>query len=470
MNDNNILDTLSDSTIGDKPTVDSENKNPTKEDLLKAIHEEIEEVNDENKEVAEQVTLPIKEETPKKESDIKTQPINLEEKVEKTEDEPAFKEEDDLIFNNDGSIDGDEIAAPVEISDGSEFLEEKSSTERELYYQSYAGKIETKNRASKFLDNMPIDLNTIEITSERDRPALKKADDLRILFDITPTFLVVCCQSGYRAHMAGLTLNEKNGLLNSTSDLFDSKNRLFQTIYNKIVSMSFPKPSYNDWLKITSFSDVNTLLFGIYCQTFIDNNEFDITCNNCNKVTSVTVDNNSLVEARDKEMFGEKFNEIIANVQTIEDLKNISLLYKTNRTSLPESKLVVDIRIPSLYDYLSLLRKANPDIVSKYADSFSALMFIENMYIINTEATKREGRYIFYPETDNGRRLGILNKLSVNDGDILAEEIEDKLSKYRIGYEIHNVECMHCKQQLKNIPVDLEQILFTRLNRTRSRD
>lgn len=391
---------------------------------------------------------------------------HLQEPVNKSSNENEYFSSDEDVTFSDEEPTIDEDDEDLVISDNKTDDEDPTK----YYYHSYTkedSSSKTKGRA--FLDKITVDLNNIEIGNTK--KAIDQNSDLQLIFNSAKaTFSVVCCQSGYRASMLGLTLSEKNALTNSTNDLFESREKLYRIVYTKIDSMSIPKPNYNEWLRMTSFSDLETLLFGIYCQTFIDNNDFDVTCGNCGKTTSVTVDNNSLIEVRNRAIYGPKFNEIAENANTIEKINEISVLNKSERIMLDESKLIVDVTTPSLHDHLSLLKKAKPEVIEKFSDSFSALMFISHMYVLDTSETYKTGIPKYYEITEKSTMLSILNKLSVNDGDQLTDSIEKKLSDYRINYEIHNVECSSCHQKIKGIPISIERILFMRLDRTRTKE
>lgn len=385
-------------------------------------------------------------------------------------EEPATNDVDFDVDFNEEEIDFSKEAEKDDISVEDALNEDvvKQSKDEEKYiYKSYADqKISTRGNDPKlnFLDKISVDLKEVTVVK---KPAIQQVDDINTLFNTNvATFTVTCCQSGYWASMSGLTLAEKNAINNSDGgSIFQFRQKLYKTVYNKIQAMSIPKPTFNNWLKITSFSDLSTLLFGIYCQTFIDNNDFDITCGKCGNTTSATVNNQSLVEVRDRSVF-EKRDEIISTIENGEQLVAKSIVHKDERIILDESKIIVDVATPSLHDHLTLLQSSKQETLQDYADTFSAMLFISHLYMLDIKETYNTGHAVYYEVTDKARILSILLKLSNNDGEQLENAIQDKLGKYQINYEIHNVTCSHCKTKLPGIPVDIETILFTRLNRT----
>jgi hypothetical protein len=112
-----------------------------------------------------------------------------------------------------------------------------------------------------------------------------------------------------------------------------------------------------------------------------------------------------------------------------------------------------------------LIKQSNPKVLREYADTFSAMLFIGHIFMLDVDTTYRTGQPTYYELTSKQDILSTLIKLSNNDGEQLESAIESKLGKYKIDYEIHNAKCSHCGNVLPNMPVDMEEILFTRIQR-----
>ena len=85
-----------------------------------------------------------------------------------------------------------------------------------------------------------------------------------------------------------------------------------------------------------------------------------------------------------------------------------------------------------------------------------------NRHIDNIELIKENVQPL-----KGGRKalLDLLLKLSVKDGKTLEKSIEKRGKKLEITYSIKNAKCQHCGDTLEDIPIDLERLLFTRINR-----
>lgn len=384
---------------------------------------------------------------------------NIEENKEEKIDIKEEKEDD---INKEDLLNKDAKEAFTEETIEAEKEEENESN---LIFKSFSDTNAIKNDKN-LLDKIVVDLSNIEIV---EKSPLGQVEDMKYIFNgNTQTFPVVCCQSAYSAQMSGLTITEKNAINNPYLNQYQSRKILYETVYNKIKSMSVQKPDkFDQWLKITSWGDLDTLLFGIYCMTFIDNNDFDITCGKCKKKTSVTVNNQSLIEVRDKEVYS-KIDEIIYATNSYEALQKNSQLNKKIRTILPESKIIIDIHTPSLYHHLSLLQQSKPEMIEKYSDAFGAMLFISNVFMLDVKRTIKSGKPSYYEVTQKPRILDILLNLSNLDGETLENFISDKMKKYKIEYQIRNVVCASCNESIKKIPINIEAILFTRINRQKT--
>ena len=312
------------------------------------------------------------------------------------------------------------------------------------------------------LDNFKVDLNNLEFV---EKTVFNQKEDYDAVFNKKSVFDVVACQSAYSASMSAFNMSDVNSIMNSNVDRYKSRQRMYKAVFNHIEAMSIPKPGFNDWLKITSFGDWDTLLFGIYAQTFPDNNDFDIKCGHCGKETSVTIDNNALIETKDADIYG-KIKEVVSGLNDPMMLVEGSQVHKFERVMLNDSKCVVEVQTPSLEDYLTILKNTDPQVLENYAETISVMMFIKNFYLPNLAASKATGSAKYSKVAMGGTEiLNVLTKLSVNDGKQLEKIIEDRIEKYAISYSINNAVCQHCKDTLESITVDLETLLFTRINK-----
>jgi predicted transcriptional regulator len=95
------------------------------------------------------------------------------------------------------------------------------------------------------------------------------------------------------------------------------------------------------------------------------------------------------------------------------------------------------------------------------------MLFLKSLYIPDLAEIKRTGKAVYYPITSQNDTLNILLKLSSEDGEKLEDAMNKRSEKYRIEYAIQGAKCMHCNQILPDIRVDMETVLFRRINNNR---
>lgn len=313
------------------------------------------------------------------------------------------------------------------------------------------------------LSNFKVDLEHIEITDTAD--AMADAKNLETIFNNKATYEVTAFQSGYNAEMSALTLQDISSLMGSTNDVLTNRKKLYREIYSHIENTSVGKMSYSDWTKITAFGDIETLLYGIYCQTFPTKNEFAIPCPSCGKSTSFVINNISLIGVADQELMTHRVNEVRKTATSMKDLVNNSLVHIEHRIILPDTKTIVTLKLPSASDYLDLLTRIDQKFLIENYEAVGTLLYVKNIYVPNIKETVRTGSPKFNLIEDRNSLINIIMKLSVNDGIYLGKEINTLGSKYTVEYRINGVKCNHCKEPIPSTPVDIEKILFTAMDR-----
>jgi len=330
--------------------------------------------------------------------------------------------------------------------------------------------IKKSGKKNSILDSIHVDLNNIEIVDAPDAITMSTIED--IILDDKSTMLVTCCQSSYTAEVSALKNQEINNISNSDVDYYTYMKRLYQTINKHMEHTSVGKLDYGRWLHVTSYFDIDTLLYGIYCQTFPYENKYNITCPECNESFDAIVNNNTLVEMRgQEEQTYAKIAEIVSGIHNADQLLDNSQVHRTKRVLLDESKIIFDIRIPSVYDYLEgVVAKSSDRQLEEYQNAMGLSLFVENVYMPNVLLLEQSKtlKYINLNITNNkGKLLTTVANLSYLDSLQLTDEINNFVEKYRVTYSIRNVTCPHCGHVMRTIPLDMQTVLFNTITRVR---
>lgn len=315
------------------------------------------------------------------------------------------------------------------------------------------------------LKGIQFDLSSIEIITDVSELDLIQNED--VVLQTKKTMQIVACQSSYAAEVSALGNQEVQNVSDSNVDFYNYKKKLYKAVWNHIEGTSVGKMDFATWMKVTSYFDLETFLYGVYCQTFPYQNKYTLRCpkpqTDCGKTFDVTINNATLVETRgrDAEIYS-KINEIVASIKHSQDLVANSHVHTTKRISAKESKMVFDIKIPSVFDYLEgILGNVNEQFAEEFSQSLGVALFIDKIFIPNVVNYERTGRLTFMEVSEKGKIIDILSKMSFYDGSKLAEDINEFTDKFRVTYSIKDVGCPHCGLALGEIPMNMEEVLFT---------
>jgi len=320
-----------------------------------------------------------------------------------------------------------------------------------------------KGKSEDFLNNIVIDLNNIEI-SEKIDPILTY-DDMNFVLNGSGTYQIIASQSCYVAFMQAFNTKDINDIKYSNLDGYNFRRKFYQLIYSKINTTSLGKINFDTFLKITSFFDLESLLYGIYTMSFPGNTKFDIKCGSCKKSFEAFINNDSLVDSKDPSIY-KHFDEITSSIKDPEEALSKSLVHNIKRIILNESKIIVDIQIPTLQDHLDILMAIkNPNNEDSKDEIINTLIFVKKMMVLDVKQTREKNKAIYFEVKDLATMATILNKLSPNDSKALMDAINERTMKYSIDFKIRTLECPHCKKKTGTIDVVIQDLVFQQILR-----
>lgn len=317
----------------------------------------------------------------------------------------------------------------------------------------------TEYNLEDLLNGISIDVSNFEV---EDKPQIDKIQDAGIRINSKPTFETVCNQSGYTAYMESLKYSDLQSLEQSVESFYANRQRLYSTIYGRINNTSIGRLTYEQFLKSTSLYDVPSLLYGIYCQTFKTEAEFTITCNSCNKEMKVNVPSKALISVKDEEAYN-NINEIMGQFSDPDSAVQAAIVNKRTKICLPYSKMIVEVKIPSLYKYLNIIGSVKPDKFDEMQSVLGMMVFIDKLYALDYKALIKDGKAKYYEIKTVKEIADVVSNLELTDASVLQTKLREETEKYAITYRIKGMECRHCHKHIEDIPIDMEEITFFRI-------
>lgn len=307
----------------------------------------------------------------------------------------------------------------------------------------------TKSKAVK------IDPKDIKIISGRNQ--LEKERDLKAaLFGNKAAFQVVAAQSGYMAQMVPLVNKDLYNILFSNLSRYEYRKAVYKLVWEKTINMTGGRIGFEDWLRITAVEDAETLYYGIYCATFQNDGYFGISCPECGEEHNYVVNHMNLISTSDKDSMKNHITAINSAENTTESIKKFSMLQNTDIFKLNDSNLLFEVRTPSLYDALEILRTIPEESIDKDPANMTNMMYVKRVLV-----PSKAGNGMYDEHTNSQGILKIIDNLSINDGAELQDAISERLDAHRITYSIKNAKCPSCNHVIESTPVNIENLLFT---------
>lgn len=319
-----------------------------------------------------------------------------------------------------------------------------------------------------------VDLNNIDIVTGTLTELDKIASD-RYIFENVPGYQVVACQSSYSVEATPLGNQEIDNILTSNEDLYKHQMKVYNILFDKLTNFSFGKPTFNDFMKMTSYFDVNTLFYGLLNATFPRGMNWDFQCTDslCNHKFSLTINNKFLVDVKPESGVFDKINEVIHSLKTPKEVISNSLVNTTRRVMLNDSKIILDLYIPTIMDYMEKIMKKSKDkeLREKFSSSLGISLLVKNMYKPYFPGYKEGGKLPYLPaETDSETIARTIAKISREDGIQLEKAIADFVEKFTVNYAIDGVKCPRCGKVFEKMELpDMEELFFHELRQRESR-
>ncbi len=321
--------------------------------------------------------------------------------------------------------------------------------------QQAAQPVSKDTARDQILGNVQIDLNKIKIVKVNN--PLGVFQELDALF-LKPSYDVIALQSGYRAAFKSMNNDDMIKVRKFTGTEKEQNMKLFNFVFNHMVNSSVGKIRFEDWLKITSENDFETFIYGIYCATFPNETDYDVTCPKCSSENKARISKELLIQAKNEQETAAYIQDVLGKNYNPSELVQHSVVNMKDRIVLPRTKVVMDIVTPTLHDYLKSLQRVE-SFKNYEPEIFTYLKYVGDMFIPHIHAMSQgQVEYIEVETVED--KLRVIVDMPPEDRKALDKAVKDKLEKYKVEYKLPDCTCRNCGHEIKNIVVDMTEILF----------
>ena len=279
-------------------------------------------------------------------------------------------------------------------------------------------------------------------------------------------FKVAALQSGYTAEVGALAFEDISRIQASALDAHAARIKLLKTLHSRIQEFSCGPIKFQDWLKLTAQGDYDTLMYGLYAATYPGENDFDVRCRHCGHDNKITVDVGALARVESDDVYSEIRKLLDPRTDFKGAIQN-SLVGRTVQRKLPQSGIIVEVRNPSMQDYLDGVQwfvnaqdkntgTLPPDIAG--AEVIRTLTMYVPRILVPAPGTSN-----YLPVTDQGARASLIGRLPRADGQALTDAVDAESKRLEVSYTLPDYNCASCGKKNEELFLDFEALLFIKL-------
>ena len=290
--------------------------------------------------------------------------------------------------------------------------------------------------------------------------------------------------SAYRCVMKSISWFDFIRLVSPTSGTkADDELRKWSVIYKHLKNSSIGKfKDFEDFLKHTKYQDRELLMWGLLVATADEEETLALTCANpkCRaRITRkyrpreiVTLDPETIPSYYDR------VHNAAPGAEAVEIHNEVSNMIK--RYQLPDTKIIVDIKEPSAYDFINEKLKLLMDLYDRYSPDGGDISDLDpndprmvefdyltaNALYIHAMSIPKNGKEYRYTNWEDIEKI-ITTAISTDDSAVLLKIIQQSRANISpVSFRIHDITCPACKRHEEFIPItDIGNSLLFQVSR-----
>ena len=290
--------------------------------------------------------------------------------------------------------------------------------------------------------------------------------------------------SGYRCVMRPIGWFDFIKLVAPTSGTrADDELRKWSVIYDHLKNSSIGKfENFEDFLKHTKYQDRELLMWGLLVATADEEETLSLTCANpkCkSRITRkyrpreiVTMDP-TLVP-----IYYNQVHEASAGAEAIKIHNEVS--NRCKRYELPDTKIIVDIKEPTAYDFINDKLSLLMELYDRYSPDGGDISDLDandprmaefdylsaNALYITAMSIPKDGKEYRYTHWEDIEKI-LTTALSTDDSAVLLKIIqESRANTSPVSFRINDITCPVCKRHEEYIPItDIGNTLLFQVSR-----
>lgn len=316
------------------------------------------------------------------------------------------------------------------------------------------------------------EVEVVDLATVRRRKAKTGAVDTLIkrMGNTARSFNMIIPASGYVATMSGCSLHELMNLIREGSDPVQDYVMKWSIIHSKLITTSLgDMPDFDYFMKHTADADMNAFIYAIMVASLPATDSITLRCNEdkCKLPNGdgreyqfeYSVRSLLRVEEFDDELI-EALNNISAASTTKESAMEVHMkshVMTSTAIRLPDSRNIVEIQLPSAYDFLERSLKVvtkNDEVKPEYSSAAVSASQVNAILIQDEEGV--------IEATEPLDIIKLIYKLPPRDVLILERMIDKVSANKSFAFGLVDINCPYCNHHTEVLPIDISELLFIR--------
>jgi hypothetical protein len=309
-----------------------------------------------------------------------------------------------------------------------------------------------------------IDKRNIISVSETPDYQLRSVEFDRQALDGNRRTQIVALQSGYVCMCNAMGSRELRtfGRREGTEDTYAYEIAICNAIYSKLSDFSIGALRFNDWLNVTAWPDMQTLIFGVYHATFPSKTLFTFDCNYCSKNISTWIDATSLAcIPPGNTMTQQMINDALSSKYKPEDLQKMSNRWTAVDVFVDNKRRFFRVKVPSIAEFLNgaYYNKKDQFIQDNYYDMYYA-GYIRGVGVLDIKKYNKTGEIDYYYDTDTKAIDRAIANIRPEEKRGFDRKVINYITKYSVSYQIPRLRCPHCGRIINQRDVNTRSLFF----------
>ena len=338
---------------------------------------------------------------------------------------------------------------------------------------------EEKKRIEKAKKIRLVEVTDKKLSTIKIKKKLKRGDDFAVIqksFDRSLSS-VIAMASGYTAKMANISALEAIKLTQRPGkDTANSILEKWSLIYSKLKNVSIGDfKTFDDFISNTAFTDYNSFIYALLCSSYPEEDVIAFTCRSeeCSKLPNAEFEikykNRGLIRSdliTDEQ--ASIMSDIINAAPILTEAKKVHEQSPVNQTLRfafdDESGIIIDFTIPSVKEVVErLYNRLDESLLTE--ENQIPIIFAHNIkaiYIPDYDGGV-EDEYEYNEITDLNHVVQVVKQFNEYQTNLIGEYLSSITTKYSIRFGLPKVECPRCHHDYGEYDVELERIVFQRV-------